>query len=146
VYAAPFAILLLAIGLNRGSIGGLHVIADHFDNKTFPVIAVDRARTAHLPGRVFDAWGWGGYIMYAWPEASLHVDPLKFNDTTIKTYETIEELRPDWLKELSRWKVQTIIVNSKSPMAKALATAPGWTRWYGDSTAVVYRASPVPSL
>jgi hypothetical protein len=145
LYAVPVAILMLALGLNRGSVGGVHLIDDHFDNKTFPVVAVDRARSARLPGRVFDAWGWGGYIMYAWPEASLHVDPLKFNDTTIKTYSTIEDLRPDWLKELARWKVQTIIVNSKSPMAKALATAPGWTRWYGDSTAVVYRVSAPPS-
>jgi hypothetical protein len=136
---------MIALGLNRGAIGSLQVIDDHFDNKTFPVVAVDRARGAQLPGRVFDAWGWGGYIMYAWPEASLHVDPLKFNDTTIATYSTIEEVRPDWLKELGRWKVQTIIVATKSPMAKALATAPGWTRWYGDSTAVVYRAAGAPS-
>jgi hypothetical protein len=136
---------MIILGLNRGFVGRFPVIADHFDTKTFPVVAVDRARAANLPGRVFDAWGWGGYIMFAWPEASLHVDPLKFNDTTIKTYSTIEDLRPNWLEELGRWKVQTIIVNAKSPMALALATAPGWTRWYGDSTAVVYRAAGAPS-
>jgi hypothetical protein len=134
------AILMILLGLNRGAIGPLHVIDDHFDNKTFPVVAVDRARTANLQGRVFDAWGWGGYIMFAWPQARLHVDPLKFNDTTMKSYSIIEDLRPDWQQELQKWKVQTIIVNAKSPMAKALATTPGWNRWYGDSTAVVYRA------
>lgn len=143
--ATPVAVLLLLLGLNRGAVGGVHLIADHFDAKAFPTVAVERARRAQLPGRVFDAWGWGGYIMYAWPEASLHVDPLKFSETTIKSYTLIENLQPDWLQELARWKVQTIIVNVKSPMARALRTAPGWNLWYEDSTAVVYRAATSPA-
>jgi hypothetical protein len=142
---APVAVLLLFLGLNRGAVGGIHVIADHFDAKAFPTAAVERARKAQLPGRVFDAWGWGGYIMYAWPEASLHVDPLKFSETTIASYTIIEDLHPQWLAELSRWHVQTVIVNAKSPMARALHTAPGWNLWYGDSTAVVYRATAAPT-
>jgi hypothetical protein len=139
-YALPMAVLMLLVGLNRGSIGGLHVIADHFDNKAFPVVAVEEAKKANLQGRVFDAWGWGGYIMFAWPQVKLHVDPLKFNDTTMVTYTTIENLHPDWLDELKRWQVKTIIVATKSPLAKALETATGWSKFYGDSTAVVYRA------
>jgi hypothetical protein len=142
--AAPVAALLLLLGLNRGEVGGVHLIADHFDAKTFPVVAVERARSAHLEGRVWDTWGWAGYIMYAWPEASLHVDPLKFSSTTIRSYSIIEDLRPTWLAELSRWKVQTVITQSKSPLAEALRTAPGWTRWYADSLAVVFRASEHP--
>ena len=144
VYAAPVAVMMLVLGLNRGSIGGVHLIADHFDYKAFPVAAVDKARTAQLQGRVFDSWKWGGYIMYAWPQASLHVDPLKFSDTTIKTYSTIEEMRPSWLNELKRWNVQTIIIQARSPMDTALKSAPGWSLWYGDSTAVVYRATGGP--
>jgi hypothetical protein len=29
-------------------------------------------------------------------------------------------------------------------MADALKTAPGWSLWYGDSTAVIYRADGAP--
>lgn len=83
ILAVPTAILLLWLGLNRGQMAGLTVIPDRFSPKAFPTEAVSRARAASLPGRVFDAWGWGGYIMYAWPEARLHVDPLKFNAVTI---------------------------------------------------------------
>jgi hypothetical protein len=144
LYAAPVAILMIVLGLNRGWIGGLPVIADHFDRKAFPVAAVDRAKNARLDGRVFDAWVWGGYIMFAWPEASLHVDPLKFNQTTMDTYTTIENVRPNWLAELRRWNVKTIVYPAKSPLADALKTAPGWALWYQDSTAVVYRASATP--
>ncbi|HUQ18084.1 MAG TPA: hypothetical protein VM099_00610 [Gemmatimonadaceae bacterium] len=141
LYALPVAALMLLVGLNRGSVGGVHVIEDHFDKKTFPVVAVDSAKRAHLDGRIFNAWVWGGYLMLTWPEAKLHVDPLKFSDTTMKTYTTIENVHPDWLDELAKWKVQTIIYNANTPLAKALATAPGWTRFYEDSLAVVYRAT-----
>ncbi|HUQ98187.1 MAG TPA: hypothetical protein VM166_01965 [Gemmatimonadaceae bacterium] len=139
--ALPVAVLLIGLGLNRGRVGNLPMIADHFDNRSFPVAAVDRARSAGLTGRVFDSWPWGGYIMYAWPEASLHVDPLKFSKTTMDSYATIESLKSGWLEELARWQVKTIIIKARSPMARALKTAPGWSLWYGDSTAVVYRAN-----
>ena len=146
ILAIPVALLMLAVGLNRGHIGGFTVIPEQFSPKAFPTEAIARARAAALPGRVFDAWGWGGYIMYAWPEARLHVDPLKFNETTIKSYSMIEDMQPGWQKEIDRWQIRTIIVNSKSPMAKGLAMEPQWKVWYRDSTAVVFRPSTDPAL
>jgi hypothetical protein len=146
ILAVPVAILMLALGLNHGSVAGAQIIPDHFSPKAFPTDAVSRARAAALPGRVFDAWGWGGYIMYAWPEASLHVDPLKFNAETIKSYSIIEDLQPGWQKEIDRWQIKTIIVNSKSPMAKGLGLEPKWKVWYRDSTAVVFRPADDPGI
>lgn len=139
IIGIPVTILMVLIGLNRGAIGGLSVIPDHFSPKAFPTAAVDRARKASLEGRVFDNWAWGGYIMYAWPEARLHVDPLKFNDETIKSYTVIEDLQPGWQKEVTKWQIRTIIINSNSPMAKRLLLEPDWKVWYRDSTAVVFR-------
>jgi len=139
ILIVPVAALMLALGLNRGSVGSLEIIPDHFNPGKFPVAAVARAREAKLPGRVFDAWGWGGYIMYAWPDARLHVDPLKFNDETIKSYSTIEEMRPGWQKEMDRWNIQTVLIHVKSPMAKGMAMEPEWKAWYRDTLAVVYR-------
>ena len=139
ILAIPVAVLMLALGLNRGKIGGLTVIPEKFNPKTFPTAAVEKARIANLPGRVFDAWGWGGYIMYAWPTASLHVDPLKFNAETMTSYSLIEDMQPGWQKEMDRWQIETVIVSSKSPMAKGLSLEPAWKVWYRDSTAAVFR-------
>lgn len=144
ILIVPVAILLLALGINRGSVGGVSFIPDRFSPRAFPTEAVSKARAARLEGRVFDAWGWGGYIMYAWPEARLHVDPLKFNAETIRSYSIIEDLQPGWQKEMDRWKIQTVIVNSRSPMAKGLALEPGWKVWYKDSTATVFRPADPP--
>jgi hypothetical protein len=145
ILAIPVAILMLGVGLNHGSLGGLQIIPDRFSPKAFPTQAVAKAREARLDGRVFDAWGWGGYIMYAWPEARLHVDPLKFNQETIRSYSIIEDMQPGWHKEIARWQIRTIIVHSKSPTARGLALDSGWKVWYKDSTATVFRAAGNPS-
>lgn len=137
--AIPTAVLLLALGLNRGHIGPITVIPDHFSAKAFPTVAVERARDARLDGRVFDAWEWGGYIMYAWPSARLQVDPLKFNEVTMRSYSLIDDMRPGWQHELDRWNVKTVIVNSDSPLAKGLELEPRWKIWYRDSLATVFR-------
>jgi hypothetical protein len=141
ILIVPVAALMIAVGLNHGNLGSVNVIPDHFNAKKFPVAAVARLRAENPPGRVFDAWGWGGYIMYAWPEARLHVDPLKFNDTTIATYTIIEDLQPGWQREADRWGIKTIIVNTKSPTAKGLRMEPSWKVWFQDSTATVFRAA-----
>jgi hypothetical protein len=77
--------------------------------------------------------------MYAWPEARLHVDPLKFNDETIKSYTLIEDMSPGWQQEMKRWQIRTVLINTKSRMARGLSLDPNWKVWYRDSTAVVFR-------
>jgi hypothetical protein len=146
IFAVPIGVLLLAIGLNHGAIAGFQVIPDGFSPKAFPTAAVQKARSERLDGRVFDAWAWGGYIMYAWPEARLHVDPLKFNNQTLKSYTLIEEMSPGWQKEMERWGIRTVIINTGSRFARGLALEPKWKVWYQDSTAVVFRpaADPAP--
>ena len=139
LYAVPVAIILLAIGLNGGAIGSAQVIRSSFSPARFPVTAIEKARAARLDGPIFEAWEWGGYIMYAWPEARLIVDPLKFNDATIQAFSRIDAVRPDWKDELQKWNVRTVIVKPDSRLASALAKEPAWKVWYQDSTATVFR-------
>lgn len=141
ILGVPVAGLMLLLGLNRGTVAGVEVIPDRFNDRAFPTVAVAKAKAAALSGNVFDAWAWGGYIMYAWPQARLHVDPLKFNSTTITSYSIIEDLRPGWQGELDKWDIRTVIVKAKSPTAMGLAREPGWGEWHRDSTAVIFRRS-----
>jgi hypothetical protein len=138
IIAVPIAVLLLILGLNRGVAGGATLIPDHFSPRVFPVAAVDSARSAGLTGRVFESWRWGGYIMYSWPQARVHVDPLKFNARTMRSYGLIDDVRPGWQDELRRWQVGTIIVDASTPIANALLHERSWKVWYRDSTAVVF--------
>jgi hypothetical protein len=139
LYAAPVALILILIGLNSGSVFGAQLIRSEFSNAKFPVAAVAKARAAGLNDRIFEAWEWGGYIMYAWPEARLLVDPLKFNDATTEAFAKIDAVRPGWQQEIDRWNIKTVIIHPKSPLAETLAIDPGWKLWYSDSTAVIFR-------
>lgn len=139
IWSLPVLALLLTLGLNRGHVAGVSLIKDEFDPHTFPVNAVKVARAAGVTGRVFHPWVWGGYLMYAWPGAPLHVDPLKFSQATMDSYTTIYELRPGWERELSQWNVAVVLVPPKSYLARALAGRAGWHLWYRDSTAILFR-------
>jgi hypothetical protein len=137
-WPALMAVMLLALGLNRGQVGATTLIGDQFHPGRFPVDAVEAARSAGLTGRVFHPWPWGGYMMKNWPEARLHVDPLKFNATTIDSYTRIEAARPGWQRELDRWSADAVVVRTGAVLAEALTTEADWRRWYSDSTAVVF--------
>jgi hypothetical protein len=142
LWGGPVAAFLLLVGLARGSIGPVRLIADGFDARTFPVAAVRAAEKAGLDGHVFSPWTWGGYLMYAWPGARIHVDPLKFSQQTIDSHTIIEAVRPGWRAELARWDVSLAIVEPGSRLDSALSVEPGWSRWYQDSTAVVLLRHP----
>lgn len=138
-WALPVATVLLALGLNRGTVAGRRLIADGFDPAIFPVEAVERLRAAGVDGRVFHPWLWGGYLLYAWPGSSIHVDPLEFSQLTIDSHSTIENTDPGWREQLARWDVSVVIVESGAPLADSLATDSRWTTWHTDSTTVVLR-------
>lgn len=138
-WAVPVMVLLILLGLNRGRIGGYSVIADHFDAGKFPVTAVQKARQANLGGRLYAPWVWGGYLIYAWPGARIHVDPLKFSRLTLDSYVRIDGARQGWQSELDRWNVATLILQPRSPLARTVAADPAWQLWYRDTTAAIFR-------
>jgi hypothetical protein len=138
-WAAPMMVLLILLGLNRGKVGGYSVIADQFDAHKFPVAAVQKARQASLGGRVYTPWVWGGYLMYAWPGARIHVDPLKFSQRTLDSYARIDGVRQGWQSELDQWNVATLILQPRNPLARTVAADTAWQLWYRDSTAAIFR-------
>ena len=139
LWATPVALILLALGVSRGNLAGYSLLPDHFDRRKFPVVAVERAKQSGMTGRIFEPWGWAGYLMYAWPAARLHVDPLKFSERTIDSYRQIEGVNPAWRAELDRWNVATLFVQPQSLLARTVAADSSWQLWYRDSTAAIFR-------
>lgn len=142
LWSGPVAALLLALGLNRGYLGSGSLIADHFDARRFPVEAVRQARIAQLHGRIFHPWTWGGYFLEAWPGSAIYVDPLKFSESTIRSHTRIESMYPGWRTEMARWNIELAVLEPRSRLALGLAAEPGWSMWYHDSTAVIFRHVP----
>jgi hypothetical protein len=143
VWSGAVAVALMALLVNGGRVASHTLVSARFDPRIFPVDAVRRARAAGLGGRMFNAFGWGGYILYAWPEQRVFIDGQTdfYGDTIFRTYQDIAGLQAGWRRQLDSLQISLVIVGSKTALGNELQRLPGWTRWYGDSTAVILRRS-----
>jgi hypothetical protein len=50
-------------------------------------------------------------------------------------------LQEGWERTLRRRDIELVLLKPDAPLLHALGREPGWTRWYGDSVAVLLRRS-----
>jgi hypothetical protein len=133
------AAVALALGLAHGRVAGRELVADGFSPALAPMRALEAARKAGLAGPVFTEFGWGGYLLYAWPERKVFIDGGTdfYGGKLMRDYGTIRDARPGWPALVRRWDFRTVIVPPDAPIASELATDHGWTYWYCDDMAVV---------
>lgn len=112
----------------------------------FPTGAADWLAAHPQTGtRMFNAYDWGGYLIYrfdyppertrpvfSFGEAELMGDPL------MQELSDIENAKPDWQDILDRNGVDYVVERPDSPLSMALSIAPGWTKAYDDGFAVIF--------
>ena len=132
---------LIVLAAAGGKVADVPVINARFLPERFPVAAVEKARAAHLTGRLFSEFTWGGYLLYAWPEQKVFIDGQTdfYGDDLTRTYTRIMSLDPGWRDDLDRWKVSLVIIPDDWRLAAALRQEPGWSVWYEDRTAIILR-------
>ena len=70
--AAALALLVAVLPLSARGIG------IGFEADRFPIAAVEFLRAQHPPGPMFNSYGYGGYLMWAWPEERVFIDGRAF--------------------------------------------------------------------
>jgi hypothetical protein len=117
-----------------------HVLPATFNPQVFPVAAVKAARAAHVSGRLYSEFTWGGYVLYAWPEQRVFIDGQTdfYGDSIFRAYNEIHKLSPDWRARLATWRIDVALLDPDTPLGAALAREPDWHAIYRDSTAVLY--------
>jgi hypothetical protein len=143
-WIAPIVVALLLLGMSHGRVGRIRLLAEGFDANVFPVDAVRRARAERLEGRIFSEFTWGGYLLYAWPEQRVFLDGGTdfYGAELLRTQMEIRSLAPDWRQRLRAWNIGLILVGSGSTLAYELTHEPGWSLWYCDKTAALFRRTP----
>jgi hypothetical protein len=88
---------------------------------------------------VFSEFGWGGYLLYAWPEQKVFIDGGTdfYGGRLMRDYGVIRDARPGWEELIRRWNIAAVLVPPEAPIASELARDHGWRYWYCDATAVV---------
>jgi len=104
-----------------------------------PVDAVAFLRERRPPGRLFNAYDWGGYLVWALPEYPVFVDGRTdlYGDEIISQWLQVVRAEPGWEDVLDRWGVNLVLIRPSRPLVRVLE-AEGWKQLYSDDVAVVY--------
>ncbi len=139
-------VLVFAIGLwacwRGGRLGSVQLINASFDDKRFPVEAVDFIARHNIREPIFSLDYWGGYLIYRLYPTTKVVDDDRhdlYGDQFIKDYLKIVLVQPTYEKQLDDLHVQWILVPRWSPLANVLRLTPNWTEIHEDGTAALFQ-------
>jgi len=111
---------------------------NRFEPTIFPVDAVGWLEKNPQPGRMFNAFDWGGYILlHLWPEQKTFIE--SHTDVTgeaTQKYETVISLQDGWQEIFDQYNITWVIIPPPWPLSRELI-AQGWEVLYEDETAVI---------
>lgn len=110
-----------------------------FDDRFFPVAAVNWLNAHPQQGHMFNEFDWGGYLLLKLePRQQIFMDGHThiYGEALTREYETVVTLGNDWKKILDKYQVQWAIVRLNSPIAHALEDI-HWNILYQDETAII---------
>lgn len=117
--------------------------------------SLDKARAAHYPvaalqhlgpnanaGRIFNEYGWGGYLAWShFPREGVFIDgraDVYERAGVLDDYLSIARLEPGALRLLGKYDVNMCLIRSDAPLATVLSALPEWQLVYGDQVTSVY--------
>lgn len=137
--AAALLILTAAIGfLTAGELSRQQsLIRDRY-----PVAAANwLASHPDVGKRMFNAYGWGGYLVYRlYPQSRVAIfgEAALMGDDRLRRYAAVVYLKPDWEAQLDRQGVDSVVIERGTPLAETLAVDPQWKLTYEDRVAVIF--------
>ena len=127
-----------------GRIGSAQFINAYFDEKRFPVEAVDFIAKQKIREPIFSRDYWGGYLIYGlYPQNKVVVDDRHdlYGDQFIKDYLKVTFIQPGWDKILEQEHVNWVLMPPGSTLANMLRLKSDWKIVHEDSVAVLFQRS-----
>ena len=108
----------------------------------FPVGAVQYLNGHPMPGPMFNAYNFGGYLVWATaPEHKVFIDgraELFEVGGVLADYMHITLLKPGALFVLGSYGVQACLLEREQPLTTVLAALPDWQKVYADQESVLF--------
>jgi hypothetical protein len=98
----------------------------------------------HINGRIFNDYGWGGYMEWNAPQLKPFID----GRADIFVYNGVFEdfLTATAIKEpfaiLDKYKIDYVFLQPKQPLSYLLEHSPAWRMIYSDKVAVLFERTP----
>ncbi len=138
--ALALVVLLWACG-HQGRLGSAQLMKAQFDDKRFPVQAVNVLASAS-GGAVFCPDRWGGYLIYRlYPKILVATDDRHdlYGVEYLKRYLKIVHGEPGWEGALQDMNARWVLVPAESMLVGLLASDAKWSIAYRDDVAVLFR-------
>jgi hypothetical protein len=119
----------------------LGVISYRFDDKVFPVKAVDFLKSEAIPGRMFNNDEFGDYIIFAaWPAYQVYIDGRSdmYGEKYAGDYFKVARVLPGWKEVLKKYDIGWVIFDTRSPLSGALSDQSDWRPIYSDPIATIF--------
>lgn len=93
----------------------------------FPVELAESLAVHPPPGKMFNSYNWGGYLMFAAPDVPVYVDGRTdlYDDAFLRQYLDIVFIREGWAHELNAQEIGFVAIESDTVLSAMLRTEPG---------------------
>jgi hypothetical protein len=113
-------------------------------DEEYPRAALEFMQRQHLNGRIFNQYGWGGYMEWNAPELKPFID----GNANVFVYNgTFEDYAKATLIQtpfevLDKYRIDYALLGSKQPLGYLLQHSPAWRPIYTDKVAVLLERTP----
>ncbi|RME90766.1 MAG: hypothetical protein D6770_01750 [Anaerolineae bacterium] len=127
--------LLLAMALLRLYAQSLPQVVE----KDYPGRAVTWIQENHPPGRLFNSYNWGGYLLWNLPEYPVFVDGRAdlYGEAILDQWWDVVQAKEGGWEVLDRWNVRLVLLEPHWPIVRELPER-GWEVLYQDDVSVVF--------
>lgn len=136
------ALAIIASGVRIVSVIGYQAAVER---ARFPVAAVDFLQARNARGGVYNAYAWGGYLIWrGYPNLRVFIDGRAdvYGDTFIEeVYLKVYRGSADWHALLALYDVRLVLLEPQAPVVAQLERAVEWRRIYVDAQAVIFERS-----
>src|SRR5205814_10645805 len=113
----------------------------------YPRRALDYLRAHPAVGQMLNDYGWGGYLIWAYPERKVFIDGRSqlYEDSGVYAdYLRIMRVEEEAPSLLRKYDLQACLLRRDSPLLTFLEGLPVWERVYADNVSeiIVRRKSP----
>ena len=104
-----------------------------------PLGAIEYIQREKPPGRLFNSYNWGGYLIWALPEYPVFIDGRTdlYADGLLEDWLSVVQAEAGWQEHLERWDVQMVLIEPSRSLAQVLPFE-GWELVFSDEQSVLF--------
>jgi hypothetical protein len=131
-------VLALAVAIKAG-VGFPQSANQSVFRETLPVDAVTFIKSKLFPGRLFNSYNWGGYLLWELPEYPVFIDGRTdlYDGEIIDQWLQVARAEEGWQRVLDQWEVHLVLLEPSMPVVSSLKQN-GWKLLYQDEKSVIY--------